>query len=210
MSVNNYRSERPIQAGSGNVERFQQKFRRSSKEGSEAVREGLNARKEVGVFEKLRLRAQKTGKTVWRWGIGNPGEKKDRVSYKVRGGKLTVADDDGRIIKESQEKGLSKYNGMTLHGKENRKGEMVLKENWANQRKLERGNRHLTPYEKSERTIQRAQPAVSVVKVIAKPVVWAYKLVTKQKGKRAAKGSKLLKSAARTGRKVSNTRRRRR
>ena len=209
MSVNNHRSERPIKAGSENVGRFQQKFRRSSKEGSEAVREGLNARKEVGVFEKLRLRAQKTGKTVWRWGIGNPGKKKDRVSYKVRGGKLTVADDDGRIIKESQEKGLSKYNGMTLHGKENRKGEMVLKENWANQRKLERGNRHLTPHEKSERTIQRAQPAVSVVKVIAKPVVWAYKFVKGQKGKRA-KGSKLLKTAARSGRKVSNTRRRRR
>ena len=210
MSVNNHRSERPIQAGSGNVERFQQKFRRSSKKDSETVREGLNARKEVGVFEKLRLRAQKTGKTVWRWGIGNPDKKEDRISYKVRGGKLTVTDDDGRIIKESQEKGLSKYNGMTLHGKENRKGEMVLKENWVNQRKLERGNRHLTPHEKSERTIKRAQTAVSVVKVIAKPVVGAYKLVTKQKRKRAAKGSKLLKSTVRSGRKVSNTRRRRR
>ena len=210
MSVNNHRSERPIQAGSGNVERFQQKFRRSSKEDSETVRESINARKEVGVFEKLRLRAQKTSKTVWRWGIGNPDKKEDRVSYKVSGGKLTVADDDGRIIKESQEKGLSKYNGMTLHGKENRKGEMVLKENWANQRKLEHGNRHLTPREKSERDIKRAHTAVSVGELIAKPFVGAYKLVTKQKGKRAAKGSTLLKAAARSGRKVSNTRRRRR
>lgn len=209
MSVNNHRSERPIQAGSGNVERFQQKFRRSSKEDSETVRESMNARKEVGVFEKLRLRAQKTGKTVWRWGIGNPDKKEDRVSYKVRGGKLTVTDDDGRIIKESQEKGLSKYNGMTLHGKENRKGEMVLKENWANQRKLERGNRHLTPHERSERDIKRTHTAVSVGELIAKPFVEAYKLVAKQKGKRV-KGSTLLKTAARTGRKVSNTRHRRR
>lgn len=144
MSSNNG-SERRVKAGSKDVERFQEKFLRGASRGGKVIDE-----QSPSVFEKLRLRVAQTSKSVWRWGAGNPAKEQDRVSYKVRGGKLTVTDDEGKVIKTSDEKGLNKYNGMTLQGKENRKGEMVVKENQWNHRKLEEGNIYLTPQERKD------------------------------------------------------------
>lgn len=141
----NYGSERRVKAGSKDVERFQEKFLLGASKGGKVIGE-----QSPSVFEKLRLRVAQNSKSIWRWGALNPAKEQDRVSYKVRGGKLTVTDDEGRVIKTSDEKGLNKYNGMTLQGKENRKGEMVVKENQWNHRKLEEGNVHLTPQERKD------------------------------------------------------------
>lgn len=198
MSINDSGSERQVRAGSENVSRFQDKFLRRSKDGGETFREGTAFQKELGIVEKLRLRAGKTGKTMWRWGIGNPAKQQDRVSYKVRGGKLTVTDDDGRTIKESQEKGLSKYNGMTLHGKGNRTGEIEVKENWWSRRKLEQGNVSLTPNERKER--EQAQSARLLARILS-PF---------RKGKKERIGDNwFIDKAARTGHRIDQWQQRR-
>ncbi|ESA36561.1 hypothetical protein N836_07240 [Leptolyngbya sp. Heron Island J] len=151
MSNNHYGSEQHVRNGSENAERFQEKFLQHSKSTGERLREGTAFRKEPGVFEKLRLRVQQRSKTVWRWGVGNPAKEQSRISYKVRGGKLTVADDEGRVIRESKERGLEQYNGMTLHAKENREGEMELKENVRDRQKLAQANAQLTPHEQRQK-----------------------------------------------------------
>ena len=167
----NHGSERRVKAGSKDVERFQEKFLRGASKGMKVIEE-----QSPSVFEKLRLRVAQNSKSIWRWGAGNPAKEQDRVSYKVRGGKLTVTDDEGRVIKTSDEKGLNKYNGMTLQGKENRKGEMVVKENQWNHRKLEEGNVYLTPQERKDQKPDWA------VKLIGRVYSFGEKIKRKKKG----------------------------
>lgn len=179
MSDNNHSSGRQVRSGSRHVERFQEKFGSHPEgEGKSVPKEAIPGGKEPGVLEKLRLRVQQTGKAVWRW----PADKKEQVTYKVRGGKLTVTDEDGRVIQESKEKGLGKYNGMTLRGKANGKGEIALKENSRNRGKLEQGNAHLTPREHQEQAEHRQ----------AKLLSWPVKFgrITKKVGVTAFRGGK--------------------
>lgn len=152
---------RRIESSTADVERFRQKFEGSNSKYAQRIIEprGKLAKK-PGVMEKLRARANRTGRTIRIWGIGNPAKDdpdEERITYKVRGGKLTAIDKDGNIVMEKKERGLEKYNGLTLQGEPGKKGDIELKGSWWNRLKLQRGNQYVTPRERREAASDKVQ-----------------------------------------------------
>ena len=153
--------EHRVESGTADVERFRQKFEGSNNKyaQSPARLRGKPAKK-PGAIDKLRARANRTRRTLLIWGVGNPAKDspdKKRITYKVRGGKLTAVDKDGNVVMEGKESGLSKYNGLTLKGEPNEKGDIELKGSWWNRLKLKRGNSFLTPRQRREAAIERVE-----------------------------------------------------
>ena len=123
------------------------------------------AEPEPGYMAKLRAKAYRAGRTAKIWAIGNPTKDdpdKERLTYKVRRGVLTVKDKDGQTVMKSNEQGLNRYNGMTLRGEKNKEGEIELKGGWLARRKLKQANPQLTPREKDE--IESAERKEKIMK----------------------------------------------
>lgn len=159
-------SRRPVTDKTADVKTFRQKFEGSRRQSTRGVRSRNTKTKELsdepGYMEKVRAKAHRTGYGVKKAAStmvlptarkveSLSGETpKERLTYKVRGGMLTVTDEKGETVMQSQEKGLERYNGLTLRGEVNKQGQLELERGMGDRRKLKEGNEYVTPREEQE------------------------------------------------------------
>ena len=194
MSSETGMSRRPVTGKTADVETFQRKFEGSRHHHSRGVKQSIwrkpeKPKSEPGYREKIRAKAQRTGyaarkavstmalPTARKVEAMTDGTPKERLTYKVRRGVLTVTNEDGETVRQTHEKGLEAYNGLTLQGETNKKGEMELKRGMGDRRKLAEGNGYQTPRE--EREIEQNKAFERQVKAKSR----------RQKNKRRAKKS---------------------
>ncbi|NET34472.1 MAG: hypothetical protein F6K19_21010 [Cyanothece sp. SIO1E1] len=147
--------------------KFRRKFEGTSRPGPSDIKvvEGRKAQgekvAEPGYLEKKQASLNRSKRVAWNWIIGRPSKNPDKPSltYKVRGGKLTVTDQDGRVVKESSEAGLEKYDGVNLHGEADEKGIIKVKAGALSKGKLAEGNEYVTPREKQEAQMDKVRSA---------------------------------------------------
>ena len=125
-------------------------------------RESTETQAEPGYMEKVRAKAHRTGYGVRKAAStmvlptakkveSLSGERpKEHLTYKVRGGTLTVTDENGETVMQSNEKGLEQYDGLTLRGEVNKEGELELTRGIGDRRRLSEGNEYITPREEQE------------------------------------------------------------
>ena len=156
-----------VKGKTADIQTFQQKFEGSRSGfarsgGSSGQGSGAKVKPEPGYMQKVRAKAHRrrhtarkigsalvlpTGKKIEALVDGKPREHR---TYKVRRGVLTVTNQDGETVMQTNEKGLDLYNGLTLRGETNDKGEIELKRGMGDRRKLAEGNGYVTPREEPE------------------------------------------------------------
>lgn len=165
-------SRRTVTDKTADVGTFRQKFEGSRSRYTRGSRSGNSKSKalpdEPGYMEKVRAKAHRAGYTARKAAstVALPTARKieslsgetpkERLTYKVRGGTLTVIDEKGETVMQSNEKGLERYNGLTLQGEVNKEGKLELERGMGDRRKLAEGNGYVTPREEQEIREDRA------------------------------------------------------
>ena len=174
MTDNSRVRERRVKGATEVEGKFRRKFEGT---GSGEVKDQRGKKaKEPGYIARKREEARRFGRQTRNalWGTDPlKDENKPKRTYEVRGGKLTVTDEQGQVVMESQEKGLARYNGVTLSGEQNKKGEIELKSSLLSKQKVQKGNDYLTPQEKRELVEEAFRRKVEALKNFRrKPSKW--------------------------------------
>lgn len=166
-------SRQPVKGKTDDINVFQKKFegsrlRHPSSDWASGRSSKAKIQPEPGYMQKVRAKAHRTGYTVRRTASAlvlptgkkiealTDGKPREYRTYKVRRGVLTVTNQDGETVMRSNAKELERYNGLTLRGETNDKGEIELKRGMGDRRRLKEGNRYLTPREDREIKKNRA------------------------------------------------------
>ncbi|NEQ50324.1 MAG: hypothetical protein F6K11_09360 [Leptolyngbya sp. SIO3F4] len=167
--------EQRVKGATGVEGTFRQKFETNDfSEGS--GQRGKKKAEEPGYMARKREEARRFGRQTWNvlWGTDPlKDENKPKRTYQVKSGKLTVTDERGQVVMESQERGLEKYNGVTLSGEQNKRGEIEVKSALLSKQKIKEGNDYLTPQEKRELVEEAFRRKIEAIKNFRrKPSKW--------------------------------------
>lgn len=189
MTSDEHVKQRSVKGATQAEGKFRRKFESTSRPGPSDILRDVKSKpaKEPGLVERKRVEVRRASRVTWNWLGGDPLKESDKepLTYRVRGGKLTITDKDGRVISESREKGLEKYNGVTLHGEAGEKGDIRLKSTLLSKKKLEEGNQYVTPREKKEAAEDKVRGADGKLKELLNPF-------KKRKDKSLAKTNKRI------------------